>query len=745
MDVCTRVRILSCNKLFTAEGRALIEDAVQRSGLAFEIALQLAKLYFLDLFDDLIIKHGGFNHQVAQLMGCQVDLSSTFFSNVLSVVSNAHVLGEEREGKSVKKRGRPFGASKQQTIRAYEDCYQSHHRRGRLPGKVDGTNLSHVFSYQATQMESVYSTNIHRHFDKYVKRYIHLRVKNAFLDAGHCDTTWDLTREARKEMKAVGNAVVKHVLYGGGEPSILRWALLARSVKMTLLPCNETLNERYLGLKTQPARYFPYMLWIDQLLQTDGGKLFSPCPLRTEFVPKHIVLDTAGLIDLCVKDANRLRSDLELRTGHDLGKFTDKGSFYKNPSKLVEGVCKDTFHAEFKTAMWESLTKMGQGKNEVIGQDGLRFNNLILTNGYKASLVYVDESSYYTKRYEKGVKKRREVVEPFAYIQNLTEGERQSLLEDNIVRLYCDPGKGNLVTIGTGEKRLNSEKKRIDKTVCYTGVQRRAETSQKRNREEHDKWLDMARTSDGMTVREVLGALNETGASSKSCFTECLGRYLQLRVRYGPTLRAFYSQMVHRRRRMRALVGRRSSEDRLLSKIRNTFAEPGKELLIFWGNWGKSPNLKNQPPSPGIGLRRRIHQVIRTYTVDERGTSSCCPIDEGPVDHPVTRTIINRKTNQRRTAEVHHLLRCQNDTCKSRWWQRDVMATVNIRKQTLHVLSTGHGHPAFERKSKPEIKTGTAEEQVGKPRHSKRAPTNRPTKQKRVTAPIALSEQLYVA
>ena len=97
--------------------------------------------------------------------------------------------------------------------------------------------------------------------------------------------------------------------------------------------------------------------------------------------------------------------------------------------------------------------------------------------------------------------------------------------------------------------------------------------------------------------------------------------------------------------------------------------------------------MKNQPPTPGIGLRNRVGKNYKTVTVDERYTSSICPHCDSDVYH-------SKKDSKGK--EIHHLLRCKNEKC-SRWWQRDVMAVANFKRQVKHGLETGENHPVFTR------------------------------------------------
>jgi hypothetical protein len=52
------------------------------------------------------------------------------------------------------------------------------------------------------------------------------------------------------------------------------------------------------------------------------------------------------------------------------------------------------------------------------------------------------------------------------------------------------------------------------------------------------------------------------------------------------------------------------------------------KIVVGWGNWGRSPNLKGSAPTHGIGFRRRAQKRFQTVTVDEHFTSHDCPCCE---------------------------------------------------------------------------------------------------------------------
>ena len=106
--------------------------------------------------------------------------------------------------------------------------------------------------------------------------------------------------------------------------------------------------------------------------------------------------------------------------------------------------------------------------------------------------------------------------------------------------------------------------------------------------------------------------------------------------------------------------------------------------VILYGDWGRRPNLKHQAPTPGIGLRRLLHETpgITTVTVHEAYTSSFCPKCGGGV------------ANAR---GAHGLLKCANKDvggCGT-WWSRDVLGSKNILAKGLHLLTHHTPHPLF--------------------------------------------------
>jgi len=296
----------------------------------------------------------------------------------------------------------------------------------------------------------------------------------------------------------------------------------------------------------------------------------------------------------------------------------------------------------------------------------------------------VDKESYKTQRFQPGIRIVRDnPKEKFEYVQNLPEIQREALLSDNVIKLYSDPGKGNLLTIGSGDNKDSP-------VLFYTSKQVNSESGYNRNTKKMEKLLSFTDSSSGKTYKELVQSIKHSAKTSiETTFIE----YIRERYSVQSILDGFYKKKCFRAMNFRKKLGYKSSEDKLKHKIKKTFNPEGnKEIVMFYGDWGRNPNLKHQAPTPGIGLRRKIHKCIKTYSVNERGTSSICPECLFPAEYAIQRKITKEDYLTGKKIEiyeyVHRVLRCSNENCRI-WWNRDVMGMLNIKKQALTCLNTG--------------------------------------------------------
>ena len=700
---------------------AQFQYAVETMQTLVEQALVFGKsLYLFELDRGLTANGGIFDREVASRLTAAFPIDSGQMEEWLDVVSS-----------DLERRiGRPYGAEKQATMQRLHAFYRERASAGLLPTeKTYCTNLSNPKGHAAAQMEVNYRNNVHCHFDKYVHRFAKAELA-AIARAEHGLGDDDaLSRVQQRQLDADARKVTNDLLTSRPTPRcrgiFLPWLDHHRTALMPAAPqaASNASHWRFASQKKYPERWLPFMVFMNRKLEAAGVKLLSPLPQRSSFIPAHVRLDTVGLMDLLVDcdeqhDGALLKASLESLDMPGLGsspptKYSlpglmtrpkkagelpkvSKAMLYVDLSKLVPPEQTEPVRADaarqsvaFKTAIWRSLTKIDPtNKHAGLEYDDLVFNNVIDTDGYSVSLHYVSRSLHGLTRFNGGFKTlvtsqraqvKAEKAKGATYATSFSSEQRSALLETT--RVSLDPGKGALATVTDGS----------GKVVSYTARQRRVESGSKAHAEEHRRLLNVrsraspeARTA-GDLVRSIgiVPGLDDVTRSGKSCTTLHYDQYLRSRAAVAAPLKLFYRRPLFRAHRYDAFVGRRSSEDRFVSRVKAAFGD----CTILYGDWGRSPNLRHQPPSPGVGLRRRLCSYFTIVLVHEPYTSSRCPRCSG------SEVIKPRKNSN--GGDVHHLLQCTNQQCPCRWWNRDVLGALNILKTGEHALRTGLWHPAF--------------------------------------------------
>jgi len=697
-----------------------VQHAVETIHDMASVALVFGKLLYLSDLDAAVQANGGaFDASVATRMAKAFPLDAEQIEAWFDVVSSDL---EHRIG-------RPYAHEKAAGLARLHTFYVAQAARGLLPeAKLSSTNLSNPKGHAAVQLAANYSTNVHVHFDKYVRRFVDVELTAAAKARLGLAHRTRLSREERRKVNSEARAVVRDLLEAPPRPTcrdgLHLWLEQNRPFLVPPRPAGaEGQHWRFLDQKKYPQRWLPYMVWINRRLEDSGSKLLSPLPQKTDFVPGHIRLDTAGLIDLLVADADGallVKAELE---GMDMP-FLDgdvgpvkydlpgllvtgkKKTSAPQPSKgrlyvgldqlvspdLVTRVQSDVIKhaASFKTAVLQCLTKLGINKHvPTVYHNDMVFNNVIDTDGVSVSLHYVSPSMFGLTRFNGGFRKLKEAqrsqvrcekAKGATYVTDLSDDERRAVLCDSGKKASCDPGKACIACLTDGS----------GKTLSYTSAQRRVESGAKAHAKAHQRMLNARLDGEGPTARTLVSTIGRIQAagtaswSSKSTDLEHFEHYLRTRRAVADELSTFYRRRTFRQARYDAYVGRRASEDRFFSKAKALF---GHDAVILYGDWGRMPNLPHQPPSPGVGFRRRMCSHFRVLLVHEPYTSSVCP-------RCGTHGMVKPRLD-RRGKVIHHLLRCPNQSCSCHWWNRDALGGLNILKTGVHALKTGAWHPAF--------------------------------------------------
>lgn len=546
-------------------------------------------------------------------------------------------------------------------------------------------SLSHVIAYSVENLLTAYVNNVQSHFPKYPKRYI------------LCDGMQKGLKEkqARKEAALITNAY----LYDFELSEELQSK--ASSYEF-LFPKKMTIKElpRCWDLKVHPWIYLYKMVEINQMLETQFPKvpeehrrLLNPLPFHSSFVPMHIRLDTSGLSQLLmngvkIKDFKSLYElehpgvVLNMKSKADmLSKF--EKLFGRAPTSSEEAGCFATdlwtYITNLKTCrQWKELANVFYKKEKKT----YRFDNSVVTDGVSVSFQVIESTTFGRKQLSGRKKKKKDDAQ---------EREEPQTDWTGYKLLACDPGKRDILSITDGHT-----------TLCYTKGQR-----------DQDTYRDV-RTNETIKRRRTSGLESyETQVmnryTKRSCLFDVFGRYASNRKRKEREFQDLYGRPMFREFKFTTYCRQKSSESRFAQKVQKTFENAAPQgvmktcmtqemkdnrcyqatrgFIIGWGDWGKQTNMKNQAPTPGIGIRRRFEGWFKTVTINEHFTSQTCPCCGG--EPSLKKAIVNQ-------TEKHHLLRCSNDTCTSRWWNRNVVGSFNIlnrlfEKKIASEETTGSG------------------------------------------------------
>ena len=648
-------------KFFNKEDRKTIFNAVNTYHIVAQRTTLLIKLFYLTHKETIIDKE--------------------FIDSCIKAVSNVNF-------KCRKSKNNPDG----NTPEIYErvvTVYKHHFQPLKFECKL---SLQNTYNYFITQLLTNYNNNVDAHYEKYIKRVI---LYELCLLRNH-DNAHKIPHDIRYDAWLLTN----HLLFGHELENTFGLDV----IRLRKLCCVER-NDQSLELHVTNNRhlYLRKMVDMNEYIEVnfgiiEGVKIFSPLCIRSSMIPTYLRIDTTSLMQLLF-DQPRLDQfvkDYELLYGIKLHKLTkaNMASNYETMTGLKN--TSDYDGAMHATRIWQYLCNFNNKKfREILVQkrkDGTWvFDNMIQTDGYSIDFQMTPITNF--KRHNLFENKcKKKTKKELANIKN-DEFRKIEEIERNEETLYLggDPGKGVLLCLNDGFK-----------TLKYSSGQRNTDTLKKQRMAQNLQYRKKYDVHDYEC--EILSKI-----SKKSCILSKFIEYLKLREKYELQALLVYRRPIFRQHKFLAHTLRKSSIAKFVNKIEPTFLREETvntkrkkwmndhqstqpifdnvknkktKIAILYGNWGKSTNLRNNDPTPGVGLRRLIHKKIETVTVPEHYTSKTCPYCR-------TKTLEHAKLTQQQphtekfVSEKHHLLRCKND-CVSSWWHRDVAGSFNILLRGLN-------------------------------------------------------------
>jgi hypothetical protein len=337
--------------------------------------------------------------------------------------------------------------------------------------------------------------------------------------------------------------------------------------KLTHLPNifpNNIKQSIYYDVKVRQFEYLKGMLYMNSVLETQENKLFQPLPLRNNIIPKSVKFDSSCIAELFCPDGEK--------KGEVLKKITN-----------------------YQNMLWCSLLNM---KHRLFKNKHYTFHNEITTDGISCSLLFIRKDC-------KGEENKNKQInsEDYDYIsiEEMDNQQLENLKSRNIVGL--DPGKRSLVYMMDGQGNK----------LQYTAPQRKKESMVKRNQ------IILQREKKNNNINEYENVLSLQ--NSKSVNYIHFKSYLVEKNKLNKQTTEFYKKEVWRKMKFRQYSYGNKSLDIFLNNIEKTF---GENILICYGNWSRSSQMKHFMPTMNKGLRKLIHKRYDTITINECNTSKKC-------------------------------------------------------------------------------------------------------------------------
>ena len=476
--------------------------------------------------------------------------------------------------------------------------------------KTQLKNKSNMLPYLATQLHTSLSNNTQERFIQHFLRFIN-------------KTTTKITED-----KATLFKFKKQLLDCNEEtePMFDDWK---RTHLQNILPKNIKKSVHY-DVKVSPFDYLKGMLYMNAVLEKEEHKLFQPLPLRNNIIPKHIILDTACIVNL----------------------FSLEG---KTKTELFKAI-KENQHD-----VWNNLLNL---QHKTFKSKHYQFHYQIQTDGISCSLLFI-RKDLKDKKWGSKVPILQE--QEFHNIEDLSLEQLDTLKDRNIVG--CDPGKHSLVYMM--DKQGNK--------LQYTASQRKIESYGKRN----ERILLQEKKRNNIIEKET----HLSSKNSKSVDYEKFKVFLVEKDKLNKETTEFYKRDVWRKMKFRQYSYGKKSIDTFLNKIKKTF---GDNILIGYGNWSRSTQMKHMMPTMNKGLRKLIHKKYDTLTINEFYTSQKCCECYKVLKHHINKKVKYRKDT--RGKEIYRLFCCSNCVSSKNkngvFRTRDKNSAISIMKLTKEWIET---------------------------------------------------------
>jgi hypothetical protein len=338
-------------------------------------------------------------------------------------------------------------------------------------------------------------------------------------------------------------------------------------------------------------------------------------------------------------------------------KSSDMKKNRKNKKKEMQEICKNMSITE-KEKYKEELKKVKK-----LDQVKIKLKNKELTDKMKAEYKKLSKEEKLAVRKkitdEKKLKKltNKEYIE-FPYLEELNEKEKEELKNSNWV--VVDPGKKNLVYLKNkkGTKLRYSNRSHLVKT----------------KRLKYQALLKNYKNKNNiLKLEQQLSKFN-----SKTCDYLKFKTYIKNKNIIVAVLFERYKHKIFRQYKWYGYINRKKAESDLVKNIKKSF---GKNVTLVYGDWSIGKDLRGFISTPNLGLKRKLGEHFKIYSLDEFRTSMLnCKTEEKNDNLYYT----DKKNKIRK---LHSVLTYQTQSNRLGCINRDLNAVNNMVKLVDHYLN----------------------------------------------------------
>lgn len=554
--------------------------------------------------------------------------------------------------------------------------------------QVDGTHLSHITQYLATEVVTGIENNVKQRFFNHLYRCV-----NSCFRKEHYAIIDKLPRKEqpskRKQLRAELNAVKRDLRNNTKLCDEKYYAWLDKH-RMNMLPPLPIGRESYeADMKADPQRYIKNMIYICLLIEEHEGKLFHFMPLRTSIVPSYMPIDTAILVDLFI---------------------------HTNPAKYLDNIGKH------KEVLWDRFFRMD---NKAFRRNGYTFDHRISTDGRGVSLQFLVDSSVETVAIQKQnrnkccqeaktiyadmsqtakeelkaskeAKRKDQKAKDYQAYKNAHKNEPQkkrseyqyldSLSQEQLE--YLKNHLDKLVWIDPGKKELLYMTNLEGKTFRYTNAHHLHATKRLLYQKKQQRY----KNEHGISALEnLLSAFN-----SKTCNLERFEEYVYIKNQINDILLPQYEAKIFRQHRWYGYINRERAYAKLLDRLEKAY---GKESIMLYGDWSIGQQMRNFISTPNSTLRGKVRKRFATLEFDEFRTSCLSSRTHERCEN----LEVLDKTGKSR--ELHSVLTYQMENKRKGCINRNRNAVENMRYITIYQLLYGERPIEFRRENKSDKST----------------------------------------